>query len=220
MYVVLDVSEVGYADSSALSVIVRTDRVLQPKSGRLVIAGATRNVTRVQELSGLVGVAPTVSSAPDADIALAGLEMPEIREEPLWSRSAEMAPEQTPLADMRATVLEMLEPLGLDEATVFDIRVAVGEALSNAVRHGSVPAGHVPIDVTVSAYPDRVVVEVRDRGTGYSGQEPVGGDPYADSGRGVSFMRALMDAVDFAEVPGGGTKVRLTKHIAASYPLP
>jgi anti-sigma regulatory factor (Ser/Thr protein kinase) len=218
--VVLDVSGVGYADSSALSVIVRADRALQPKSGRLVIAGATRNVTRVLELSGLVGVAPTVSSAADAGVALAGLEMPTAPDELLWSRSAEMAPEQTPLAEMRAAVLEMLEPVGLDEATAFDIRVAVGEALSNAVRHGSGPTGHDTVDVTVSAYTDRVVVEVADRGAGYGGQEPAGGDPYADSGRGVGFMRALMDAVDFTEVHGGGTRVRLTKHIAGAHQLP
>ena len=37
-------------------------------------------------------------------------------------------------------------------------------------------------------------------------------DLYAPSGRGIMFMRALMDRVDFEPAPGGGTLVRLTKH--------
>jgi anti-sigma regulatory factor (Ser/Thr protein kinase) len=37
-------------------------------------------------------------------------------------------------------------------------------------------------------------------------------DLYAPSGRGIMFMRALMDRVEFETAGGGGTLVRLVKH--------
>src|SRR5574340_216303 len=70
---VIDLTRVTYADSSARSVIVWMNRILEPKEGRLVLAGASRDVTRILELSGLVGAASTVSAAPNAGDAVAGL---------------------------------------------------------------------------------------------------------------------------------------------------
>ncbi len=210
---VLDLARVTYADSSALGVIVSINRMLEPKSGRLVLAGATRNVARILEISGLVGAAPTVSAAPDAAEALAGLMLATPAESPLWTRSIELPANSTSLAAMRAEVCGVLEPLGIAEATQFDIRVAVGEALSNAVRHGSSSSEGDSVSVTVSAYPDRVVLVVLDRGEGFDGESVSDGDLYAPSGRGVMFMRALMDHVVFERQPAGGTAVTLVKHL-------
>lgn len=218
---VLDLSRVSYADSSALGLIVAMNRLLEPRGGRLVLAGATRNVTRVLELSGLVGAAPTVLTASDADGAVVGLTLSRTTEQPQWTVASELPASSSSLAQMRAEVSDMLEPLPLSEAARFDVRVAVGEALSNAVRHGS-PRGEGDIvGVTVSAYADRVIVTVADRGGGFDGQAPHGGDPYASSGRGVMFMRALMDDVEFRRLPEGGTEVVLVKHLdAAGLPDP
>jgi len=211
--VVVDLANVTYADSSALSVIVLMNRLLEPKGGRLVLAGATRNITRILEISGLVGAAPTVSAAPDADDALAGLMLAEPPEEPLWTRSVELPANSASLARMRSEVCEMLSPLAIPEATQFDIRVAVGEALSNAIRHVSPLGEHDAVGITVSAYPDRVVLEVLDRVVGFDGESFSNGDPYASSGRGLMFMRALMDHVTFEPLSAGGTAVTLVKHL-------
>lgn len=213
--VVVDLAHVTYADSSALGVIVQMNRLLQPKGGRLVLAGATRNVTRILEISGLIGAAPTVSAAPDANDALAGLLLAEPSEEALWSKSVELPANSASLARMRSEVCEMLAPLAIPEATQFDIRVAVGEALSNAIRHGSPRGEHDPVGITVTAYADRVVVAVLDRGIGFDGAADASGDPYASSGRGVMFMRALMDHVTFEPMTAGGTAVTLVKHLGA-----
>jgi serine/threonine-protein kinase RsbW len=211
--IVLDLGKVSYADSSALATIVVMNRLLQPKGGRLVLAGASRNVTRILELSGLVGAAPTVSAAPDVDDALAGLTLAAPAEAPLWTRAVEVPASSASLARMRTEVCDMLESLEIPEATQFDIRVAVGEALSNAVRHGSPKGEHDPVGITVTAYSDRVVLTVLDRGEGFDGQPASDGDPYAASGRGVMFMRALMDHVTFERLSSGGTAVTLVKHI-------
>jgi anti-sigma regulatory factor (Ser/Thr protein kinase) len=58
-----------------------------------------------------------------------------------------------------------------------------------------------------------VVLVVLDKGEGFDGEAASDGDPYASSGRGVMFMRALMDHVVFERQPGGGTAVTLVKHL-------
>ncbi|MBN1193526.1 MAG: anti-sigma factor antagonist [Coriobacteriia bacterium] len=210
---VIDLEKVSYADSSALGVIVWMNRILEPQNGRLVLAAATRNVTRILELSGLVGAAPTVSEASDIGDALAGLMLPESSEPPLWTRQVDVAAEPSSLARIRSEVCAILEPLHMPESTLFDIRVAVGEALSNAIRHGSPCGESDQVSISVAAHEDRVVLVVSDCGHGFDGEASREGDPYAPSGRGIMFMRALMDHVEFNNLPEGGTAVTLVKHL-------
>ena len=67
---------------------------------------------------------------------------------------------------------ELLESLPLRRDERYDVALALGEALGNAYDH----AGGVGCILTVQAYGDRVVLEVLDRGVGYSidgASEPV-----------------------------------------------
>lgn len=211
--IVLDLGHVSYLDSSALGLIVWLNRILEPKDGRLVLAGATGDVTRILEISGLIGAAPTVSAASDTSDALAGLTLAAPIGPPLWTQIVQIPATPSSLAEARQEICDLLEPLELSEPTLFDIRVAVGEALSNAVRHGS-PRGEVDIVlVSVTAYPDRVILTVTDTGRGFNGMAANNRDPYAASGRGVMFMRALMDQVEFTPLSTGGTAVTLVKHL-------
>lgn len=210
--VVLDLEHVEYADSSALGLLVWMDRRLGPVGGKVVLAAADRNVSRVLELSGLVGVAPSLSTASDVDEALGGLRLPAEHREPLWERTLTVRARADQMSRLRTLVCELVRPLGLSESALFDLKVAVGEALANAVRHGS-SSDADDIDATVSAYDDRVIVSVRDQGTGFDGSAVSGDDVYASGGRGVMFMRALADAVEFSRSEGAGTLVRLTKRL-------
>jgi anti-anti-sigma factor len=213
--VVLDLAGVTYADSSALGLIVWLDRRLHPLGGRLVLAGADRNVNRVLEISGLVGLAPSVVIASDAQQALSGLGLPPERSVPSWEERLVVCAEVARMSGVRNRVCDLIAPLGLTEGAVFDLKVAVGEALANAVRHGSPGGSGDEVQVTVSAYEDRVVVTVQDAGGGFDGDPLSGDDVYASGGRGVMFMRALMDRVEFTRCEDGGTAVRLTKRLAA-----
>lgn len=209
--IVLDLAECTYLDSSALGLLVWADHRLQPLAGTLLLAGARRDVARILELSGLIGVAPSVSVVVSVEQALAGLCAPPERGEPLWMQSFEVQADARLMAEVRSRVAAMLEPLGLSESTVFDIKVATGEALANAIRHGS-PAGlDDRVGLVVAAYDDRVEILVSDSGCGFDGHAVVSQDVFAPSGRGVLFMRALMDAVEFSACADGGTSVRLAK---------
>lgn len=211
--IVLDLGRVSYLDSSALGLIVWLNRILEPKDGKLVLAGATGDVTRILEISGLIGAAPTVSAASDTGDALAGLTLAAPVGPPLWTQMIQIPALPCSLAEARQEICDLLEPLELPESTLFDVRVGVGEALSNAVRHGSPRGESDVVLVSVTAYGDRVVVTVTDTGAGFNGVAANSGDPYAASGRGVMFMRALMDQVEFTPLAGGGTAVTLVKHL-------
>jgi serine/threonine-protein kinase RsbW len=210
--VVLDLKQVTYADSSALSLLVWLDRRLRPLDGRMVLAGANRDVTRILELSGLVQVAASVTTSPNVSAALEGLDLPVLAEERLWLQQVRMPAKVDALSAAREQVSGLVSGLGLGEAAVFDIKVALGEALANAVRHGSPSDGGAEIAIDVEAYRDRVVLKVTDRGCGFDGVHACSGDLYAAGGRGVMFMRALMDRVDFGLSEEGGTVVTLVKH--------
>lgn len=211
--VVLDLSAVGYVDSSCIALLVWLNRVLEPRDGKLVLAGANPDVARILELSGLLRVAPVVTTAPDEREALSSLEMTPTVQEPSWERGLSFPADTAELASARQQVIALFAGLDIPESTMFDIRVAVGEALANAMRHGSPGGRSDTVGVIVEVYDDRVAIVVSDQGCGFDGAPPDVSDLYAASGRGVMFMRALMDRVEFTVCEGGGTSVRLEKRV-------
>jgi anti-anti-sigma factor len=210
--IVLDLKDVAYTDSSALGLFVWLDHRLAPRGGRLVLAGANRDVTRVLELSGLVSVAKSIAMSPDITAALERLDLPAETSDPLWEQTLEVSSDADLLSDARERVTAVLEPLSFPESALFDIKVALGEALANSIRHGQPEQGEAQISVRVIAYGDRAVLEVHDNGPGFDGIHSGSDDVYAPNGRGVMFMNALMDRVEYAESATGGTLVRMTKH--------
>jgi serine/threonine-protein kinase RsbW len=147
----------------------------------------------------------------DVDSALAAFRLDESAATQLWKHQICIPSDIDRLASVRDEVSALVAPLGFPDSAVFDIKVALGEALANAVRHGAPTAsGKVCVDVT--AYEDRVVLEITDNGIGFDGTHTASDDLYAPSGRGIMFMRALMDRVEFEPADGGGTIVRMVKH--------
>lgn len=207
---VLDLTHVTYADSSALGLLVWLDHKLRPCGGRVLLAGANKDVSRILELSGLASLTTSIAVTEDVASALAGLDTEVVQTAPLWSEDISIPADIDRLAQVRDAVSLLVAPLAFTESAVFDIKVALGEALANAVRHGAPDSGG-RVCVNVTAYSDRVILEVTDNGSGFDGIHASSDDLYAPSGRGIMFMRALMDDVAFEPAPGGGTLVRLTK---------
>lgn len=209
---VLDLGDVVYADSSALGLLVWLDHRLAPAGGRLMLAGANRDVSRILELAGLASVAESVGMSANVEGALETLGLTPNDAPPLWTEEIDRELTAQTLGETREQICSLIASLGLPEAALFDLKVALGEALANAVRHGCPPHGPCVVRLRVVAYPDRVVIEVMDAGPGFDGMPNGEVGVYDASGRGVMFMRALADAVDFEPSPLGGTLVRLTKH--------
>jgi len=210
---ILDLSRVTYADSSALGLLVWLDHRLTPRGGKLILAGANRDVARVLELSGLVNIAPSIAASPSVTSAMEGLELTDRPTELLWREELIVPAQVASLSQSRLRVVELLDRVTLSEASLFDIKVAVGEALANAIRHGSPHPETDQVKIDLAVHDDRIVIMITDAGEGF--EEGVGAatDLYATSGRGIMFMRALMDRVDFRRESNGGTTVTLIKHL-------
>ena len=83
--VVLDLTHVTYADSSALGLLVWLDHKLRPCGGRVLLAGANQDVSRILELSGLASLTTSIAVTEDVASALAGLDTEVVQTAPLWS---------------------------------------------------------------------------------------------------------------------------------------
>ncbi|MDY0088532.1 MAG: anti-sigma factor antagonist [Coriobacteriia bacterium] len=208
---VLDLTKVTYVDSAALGLLVWLDRRLQGQGGKAILVGANEDVERIFELSGLLSVSSCLTAEGDLDAAIACLDVVDDTAISEWTHAFEMRADVCELAAVREQIHDMVRTLDFNESALFDIKVAVGEALANAIRHGSPNHGSGSIRVTVSAHSDRVTVSVVDSGCGFSGDHVCSDDLYAVGGRGVMFMRALVDQVSFCPREGGGTEVTLVK---------
>lgn len=103
---------------------------------------------------------------------------------------------------IRRVLGDALRGLGVSEDCISDILVAVSEACTNVVQHAE---NTTHFDVVAVLERDLCVLKVMDRGEGPRGREdapPV--DTEAESGRGISIMRALVDDVTFDTIPGSG----------------
>ncbi len=110
----------------------------------------------------------------------------------------------------RRRVGAFAEVAGLDETGLFELNIAVAEALANAVVHGSPRGADDDVRVRFFCYEDEVAVEVVDSGDGMEAVPICAPPATATSGRGIHFMRALTDAVHYTCGPMG-TRVLLVK---------
>jgi anti-sigma regulatory factor (Ser/Thr protein kinase) len=96
---------------------------------------------------------------------------------------------------------------GLNEGACYDVKLAMSEAVTNAIQHGS-SSPKDPIRIMVLAEGPSLVFEVLD--TGRFIPRVMRRGELSESGRGLEFMRVLMDEVDLR--PGkGGTLMRFIK---------
>ncbi|GHG33723.1 ATP-binding protein [Paracoccus aerius] len=110
-----------------------------------------------------------------------------------------------------AFVGDVLAPEGL-----IRLEIAVAEALNNVVLHGDLPAG-AGIDMTVRKNAGDVDVDIRDPGRPVppelftAARDPADIDPLDESGRGISLIVAMSDALHYESRDGSN---RLTLRFA------
>jgi anti-sigma regulatory factor (Ser/Thr protein kinase) len=98
---------------------------------------------------------------------------------------------------------------GLPSDVCYQIKLALSEAVTNAIQHGS-SSPEDPVRVVVTEEPGALAFEVVDTGRFVPRVTRRGDMP--ESGRGLEFMRLLMDEVEL--YPGdAGTRLRLVKRL-------
>lgn len=107
------------------------------------------------------------------------------------------------------------ESAGLDEEFRSAIDMAVRESVANAVKHGNKFDETKQVEIKFSKLPEGFEVIVRDFGPGFDVDEiPDPTDPdnlLKASGRGILFMRAFMDEVEWSNHESGGLVVKMLK---------
>ena len=98
---------------------------------------------------------------------------------------------------------------GFGAEALYDVKLAVSEAVTNAIQHGS-RSPEDPVRIVATEESGALVFEVMDTGTFVPRVVRRGELP--ESGRGLEFMRVLMDEVDLR--PGRrGTMLRMAKRL-------
>lgn len=109
-------------------------------------------------------------------------------------------------------IIRHLEELRYDDRDIFGVRLAIEEALVNAIKHGNGMDPNKTVRIACRVDQLKIRVEIEDQGTGFQLEEIP--DPTADEnlerpcGRGIMLMRAFMSLIEYNEV---GNRVVLEK---------
>lgn len=115
------------------------------------------------------------------------------------------------VAMVRRGVRNLAESVGFAGEAVTDMEVAVSEAVTNSVEHGSSEYGAGAVLVKCSASWDCVVVEVEDQARADAAlRELPQTDLRQERGRGLAMMRTLMDEFEDCRTENG-IRVRMAK---------
>ena len=100
---------------------------------------------------------------------------------------------------------------------LFAVRLALEEALSNAIKHGNRFDPDKTVTVRFAVEPETVKLTITDQGSGFNPAavpDPTTDEHLEDpSGRGITLMRAYMDEVVYNS---RGNEVRMLKRISSS----
>ncbi len=103
--------------------------------------------------------------------------------------------------------------------SIHDVELAISEACANVIQHAVDSEGY---EVSIELAAERCSITVLDRGEGFDASG-VGDqeDDDAESGRGLSLMRALVDNLNFVSEPKVGAVVHMVKQLDydASHPF-
>jgi serine/threonine-protein kinase RsbW len=121
------------------------------------------------------------------------------------------------VAVVRHAVAGLGERLGMDEASVADLKTVVTEAAMNVVVHAYPEGVEGPLEVEAAAEGEGITVEVRDQGSGIR--------PRPDVGRsslrlGLTLIAALCSSFEISGGSGRGTAIRMYLPLHGAEPEP
>ena len=114
-------------------------------------------------------------------------------------------------------VREAGERLGMDEDSLFDLGLAVREAMVNAVMHGNRYSPDKKVHFKLDMGEDSLRISIRDFGDGFDPNRVA--DPLAaenlmkHSGRGLLIIQSYVDEFEVKPAQPKGTEVTLVKYV-------
>jgi serine/threonine-protein kinase RsbW len=111
--------------------------------------------------------------------------------------------------------LARLDGEPLPDELVADLKLALTEACTNAVRH-AYDGGEGLVEIVYERYRDRFVIEVADDGDGFDlapAPAVAGDDELVEGGLGIAIIRALADELELSAREQGGARLRFVKRL-------
>jgi len=126
-----------------------------------------------------------------------------------------MMPSQLELVDgFVASLLIRIPQLNEDKDTLFNIKLALHEAIINAVKHGNKMNPNLPVQVDIKKDEGQVVIQVKDQGDGFDYKnlpDPITPENLEKlNGRGLFLIQNAMDRVEYAD---GGRIIKMVKFL-------
>lgn len=111
---------------------------------------------------------------------------------------------------IRRLAAQILRAFGVAADSIHDVELAISEACANVIQHAVDSEGY---EVSIELAADRCAITVLDRGEGFDAEVREQEDVEAESGRGLSLMRALVDNLNFVSEPKIGAVVHMVKQL-------
>ena len=117
---------------------------------------------------------------------------------------------------IRLTTSAVSSKVGFDVEEIDDIKVSIGEACTNVIKHG-LNDGKGSINIEYTLYDDKITISVKDTGTGFDLskiKEPKlesNLESLDDSGLGIFIIKSLMDEVEIKSSEESGTEIIMSK---------
>jgi serine/threonine-protein kinase RsbW len=125
-------------------------------------------------------------------------------------------PEYITLGRLALTGIARLRAEPLAPEVLGDLKLALTEACTNSVRHAYAD-GEGLVEIVYELHPDRLVVEVSDRGEGFTPPLAQGeaddADELSEGGLGIAIIEALADELEIGEGAAGGSRLRFVKRL-------
>jgi len=102
---------------------------------------------------------------------------------------------------------------GFEPEDVYDLKLAVTEAVTNVIRHASVES----YEVEYRVLPRTVEVTVTDAGGGFSVAD-LTGEPDEQGGFGLTVIRNLVDELVLDSTKEGGTRLKIVRRASSTPP--
>ncbi len=126
------------------------------------------------------------------------------------------------LSIIRGFIQQIAQKAGFDAEQIDQIKLAVDEACTNAIKHAYRFDASKMIDLEIRLSDDQLEIVVTDYGPGFDPSKLDQPDINKNAkkakpgGLGIHLMKTLMDAVDFNIIPGQKTQVHLVKYRTAN----
>ncbi len=190
---VLELSKVGYLDSSGLGLLLELKDRMAKRGGRLVLVGLSDYAKRLLSLTHL-------DKAFEIYEALDDLLTSSQDEGAVQEGKIEIPSDLEYVQDVSRRIISVLQRFHLSESILMDLRLAVEEVVVNAIRHGNQFSSDKFVLIEYVADPRQIEIKVRDEGEGF--------DFETTEGKGLRLVKSIMDEVSFSR---GGSQVTMKK---------